>query len=99
MITRMRPGAPPPRFSLSYALAGRTALHALAEAASTSERNTCWDGKALSVSQAWVSMAALVLKLGCDPRLPDRHSHHPDQLARAAGNHILAEELAKVGTL
>ncbi|XP_069990165.1 uncharacterized protein [Penaeus vannamei] len=74
---------------------GRTALHALAEAASTSERNTCWDGKALSVSQAWVSMAALVLKLGCDPRLPDRHSHHPDQLARAAGNHILAEELAK----
>ncbi|XP_063592780.1 uncharacterized protein LOC134769929 [Penaeus indicus] len=74
---------------------GRTALHALAEAASVSERNTCWDGKALSVNQAWVSMAALVLRLGCDPRVPDRRNHHPDQLARAAGNLMLAEELAK----
>ncbi|XP_042229577.1 uncharacterized protein LOC121871401 isoform X2 [Homarus americanus] len=79
---------------------GYTALHALAEKASVSERNTCWDGKALSVKEAWVNLASLVLSLGCDPRLSNHQNKYSHQLARDSDNAHLANHLAKaVGSL
>nr|XP_045619293.1 uncharacterized protein LOC123771037 [Procambarus clarkii]XP_045619379.1 uncharacterized protein LOC123771037 [Procambarus clarkii]XP_045619471.1 uncharacterized protein LOC123771037 [Procambarus clarkii]XP_045619564.1 uncharacterized protein LOC123771037 [Procambarus clarkii]XP_045619630.1 uncharacterized protein LOC123771037 [Procambarus clarkii]XP_045619706.1 uncharacterized protein LOC123771037 [Procambarus clarkii]XP_045619787.1 uncharacterized protein LOC123771037 [Procambarus clarki len=79
---------------------GCTALHVLAETANVSERNTCWDGKALSVKEAWVNLANLIMSLGCDPRLPNHRNKYPHQVARESGNAHLANQLAKaVGNL
>lgn len=79
---------------------GFTALHSLTEKASTCERNTCWDGKALSVKEAWVNLANLLMSLGCDPRLSNHQNKYPHQVARDSGNAHLANHLAKaVGNL
>ncbi|XP_068203123.1 uncharacterized protein [Palaemon carinicauda] len=74
---------------------GQTALHALAEKASMSDQITCWDGKAVYVSQAWVNLATLIMKLGCDPRVQDNASRSPSAVAVINGNTPLADELEK----
>ncbi|XP_064085936.1 uncharacterized protein LOC135201025 isoform X2 [Macrobrachium nipponense] len=74
---------------------GQTALHALAEKASMSDQITCWDGKAVYVSQAWVNLATLIMKLGCDPRLPDNSNRSPSEVAQINGNIPLADEFEK----
>ncbi|KAK7007728.1 hypothetical protein SK128_016929 [Halocaridina rubra] len=74
---------------------GQTALHILAEKASMSDQDTCWNGKAVTVSQAWVELASLIMKLGCDPRIPDHSNLFPDEVARMNSNYPLAEDIEK----
>lgn len=61
-----------------------------------SNQNTCWDGKAVNVGQAWVNLATLIMKLGCDPRLPDHSNRCPDEIARLHANVPLADEMLQV---
>lgn len=74
---------------------GCTALHILVEYAKNSENITCWDGKTLSVSEAWLCLASLLMEVGCDPRLLDHHHRSPHQLTAAAQNPPLKALLSK----
>ena len=76
--------------------AGCTALHILVEYAKNSENITCWDGKTLSVSEAWLCLASLLMEVGCDPRLLDHYYRSPHQLPAAAQNPPLKALLSKV---
>lgn len=67
--------------------------------AKNSEEITCWDGKTLSVCEAWLGLASLLMEVGCDPRLLDHRHRPPHQLPVAAQKPRLASLLSKVRML
>lgn len=75
---------------------GQTALHTLSLKASVSDQHTCWDGRTLSVCQAWLALADLLLTLGANPSLPDHSNKYASHLAQDLDNHQLTELLVKV---
>lgn len=76
--------------------AGCNALHHLMEHAKNNKEITCWDGKTLSVCEAWLGLASLLMEVGCDPRLLDHRHRPPHQLPVAAQKPRLASLLSKV---
>lgn len=74
---------------------GCNALHLLMEHAKNNEEITCWDGKTLSVCEAWLGLASLLMEVGCDPRLLDHRYRPPHQLPIAEQKPRLASLLSK----
>ncbi|XP_037791305.1 uncharacterized protein LOC119586632 [Penaeus monodon] len=50
---------------------GRTCLHLLAEYAITSDKSVTWGEEEFTVTESWVSLGELLLRLGCDPMRVD----------------------------
>ncbi|KAK3880720.1 hypothetical protein Pcinc_014812 [Petrolisthes cinctipes] len=74
---------------------GQTALHTLSQKASVSEQHTFWDGRTLSVCQAWMALADLLMTLGANPSLPDHSNKYPSHLAQDVDNQQLADLFVK----
>ncbi|XP_069173732.1 uncharacterized protein [Procambarus clarkii] len=76
---------------------GRTCLLLLAEAASNKELKTIWKNKEVPVSEAWVSMAQLLVAKGADAQLKDYNGNLPRTVALIKGNVAVSSYFDEVG--
>ncbi|CAL4225642.1 unnamed protein product, partial [Meganyctiphanes norvegica] len=68
---------------------GNTPLHFLAKHQGK-QKNTIWEGRNITVEEAWIEMAELFARYGCDPRIPNHQNELPQDLATNSGCHKLA---------
>ncbi|XP_042886289.1 uncharacterized protein LOC122262348 isoform X2 [Penaeus japonicus] len=74
---------------------GRTCLHLLARASGTSTKIVTFDGHEVTVSEAWLMMAKILVTCGCRPG-PDYSGVFPHETAKQNGHHGLATYLEKI---
>lgn len=70
----------------------------MAEYAITSDKSVTWGEEEFTVTESWVSLGELLLRLVCDPMRVDNSDRLPAHIAQMNGNLRLSDVLTKVGT-